>query len=128
MATRLRTAQRGQSLVEFALGAILLFTLVFGIVEMGRLMYSYSVVASAAREGARKGAIEYSQSAVEAAVRDRAVAMDLSRLEIAPIQQESGQVVVVVTYEFVPVTPLISALAPSVSLGSEARQFQEVMP
>jgi Flp pilus assembly protein TadG len=47
---------KGQSLVEFALVSVLLFTLIFGIMEMGRMMFIFSQVSSAAQEGARYGA------------------------------------------------------------------------
>jgi hypothetical protein len=44
---------KGQSLVEFALVSVLLFTLMFGIIEMGRFMFIFSQVASASQEGTR---------------------------------------------------------------------------
>jgi hypothetical protein len=44
---------KGQSLVEFALVSVLLFTLLFGILEMGRFMFIFSQVASASQEGTR---------------------------------------------------------------------------
>lgn len=49
-------ARAGQSLVEFALISILLFTLLLGILEMGRLLFIFSQVSSAAQEGTRYGA------------------------------------------------------------------------
>jgi hypothetical protein len=50
-------AARGQSLVEFALVSILLFMLLLGIIDMARLLFTYSVVSNAAQEGARYGII-----------------------------------------------------------------------
>jgi hypothetical protein len=47
----------GQSLVEFALVSLLLFTLILGILEMGRVMFIYAQVVQAAQEGARYGAV-----------------------------------------------------------------------
>lgn len=44
---------RGQALVEFALVAPLFFTLLFGIVEVGRFIFYYEVLNNATREGAR---------------------------------------------------------------------------
>ena len=44
---------RGQSLVEFAFVSIFLFLLLFGIIEMGRLLYAFNVVSNAAQEGSR---------------------------------------------------------------------------
>lgn len=43
----------GQSIVEFALIAVPFFLLVFGIIEGGRLLFTYHEVQNAAREGAR---------------------------------------------------------------------------
>jgi Flp pilus assembly protein TadG len=50
---RFRRSRVGQSLVEFALIAPLFFTLVFGIIEGGRLLWTYHTVSHAAKEGAR---------------------------------------------------------------------------
>lgn len=47
--------ERGATLVEFALVAPLLFILLFGIVDLGRMVAAYSGVVSAAREAARYG-------------------------------------------------------------------------
>jgi hypothetical protein len=45
-------------LVEFALILPLLLLLFFGIIEVGRLMLSYNTIANAAREGARYGIVD----------------------------------------------------------------------
>lgn len=47
--------RHGQSLVEFALILPFLLLLVFGIIELGRLMFIYSSVTVASREAARYG-------------------------------------------------------------------------
>jgi Flp pilus assembly protein TadG len=55
-ATRSRSGlrgERGSSSVEFALGASLLFMVVFGIIAMMFALYSYNVVSESAREGSR---------------------------------------------------------------------------
>lgn len=51
--TPLQVKARGQSLVEFAFVSIFLFLLLFGIIEMGRLLYAFNVVSNAAQEGSR---------------------------------------------------------------------------
>lgn len=59
MKTRPRTHKctlgncRGQALVEFAVTIIALLALVFGVVEISRIMLVYTTVANAARIGAR---------------------------------------------------------------------------
>jgi Flp pilus assembly protein TadG len=50
-------AAKGQGLIEFALVSILLFLFLFGIIEMGRFLFTYSVISSAAQEGSRYGII-----------------------------------------------------------------------
>jgi Flp pilus assembly protein TadG len=43
----------GQSLVEFALVLPIFLLMIMGIVDMGRLIYTYNTVSNAARDGAR---------------------------------------------------------------------------
>ena len=54
------TPARGQALLEFALVLPLFLSLVFGVIDLGRLVYQNSVVSQAAREGARVAAVEAS--------------------------------------------------------------------
>lgn len=44
----------GQNMVEFALMAPVFFLMLFGVIEMGRLMYIDHSIANATREGARQ--------------------------------------------------------------------------
>lgn len=53
MYRRLRQTRAGQNIVEFALLAPLFFLLVFGIIEGGRLLWTFHTVSNAAKEGAR---------------------------------------------------------------------------
>jgi Flp pilus assembly protein TadG len=45
--------EAGSTMAEFAILASLLFTMMFGIIEFGRLMYTHSALTDAARRGAR---------------------------------------------------------------------------
>jgi hypothetical protein len=47
----------GAALVEFALIALLLFTVLFGIIEIGFLLYNQQIITNAGREGARFGIV-----------------------------------------------------------------------
>ena len=58
----MRAAHTGQGTVEFAMVSLLLFTLLFGIVELGWLLFSYNEVTNAAREGARYAAVNGTMS------------------------------------------------------------------
>jgi Flp pilus assembly protein TadG len=44
---------RGQALVEFALVLPVFLLILFGIIDAGRLIYTYNTIANAARDGAR---------------------------------------------------------------------------
>jgi hypothetical protein len=48
-----RKTQRGMAAVEFALVAIVFFMLLIGIVEMGRVLFTWNAVVEATRYGAR---------------------------------------------------------------------------
>jgi Flp pilus assembly protein TadG len=49
----LRKSQQGVAAVEFALIAVILFTLLFGVMEMGRILFMMNATAEATRLGAR---------------------------------------------------------------------------
>ena len=44
-------------MVEFAIAGLLFFTVLFGIIEFGLLMYNQQVITNAGREGARLGIV-----------------------------------------------------------------------
>ncbi len=50
------TRHNGQGLVEFALVLPILLMIILGIIEFGRLLFMYSSISTASREGARYGA------------------------------------------------------------------------
>jgi len=57
---RIRTAkenQKGATLVEFAVGATIFLTAMFGVVEFGRALWTHNALADAARRGARYGTL-----------------------------------------------------------------------
>ena len=51
---------RGQALVEFALVLPLLLLFIFGVIDAGRLIFTYNTVANAARNGARVAIVNQS--------------------------------------------------------------------
>ena len=55
-----RQRGRGQALVEFALVLPILLLMIFGIVDAGRLIYTYNTVSNAARDGARVAIVNQS--------------------------------------------------------------------
>lgn len=48
-----KSDQRGATLVEFAIGATVFLTALFGLIEFGRLLWTHNALADAARRGAR---------------------------------------------------------------------------
>jgi Flp pilus assembly protein TadG len=75
--------QTGAAAVEFAIIASLLFVLVFGIIEFGRLFNELEIMNSAAREGARAAAVRGTFSDVEAATENAAAPHALSEAPTA---------------------------------------------
>ena len=59
--TRSRRYERGNSLPETAIVMAVVLMLVFGIIDFGRAMYTYSFVANTARQGARWAIVRGSQ-------------------------------------------------------------------
>jgi Flp pilus assembly protein TadG len=57
----LRREQSGSALVEFALSAVLLITMLFGIIEFGFALYTYQFVNEVARELTRYSIVRGSQ-------------------------------------------------------------------
>ena len=114
-----RQGELGQGLVELALCLPLLLMLLLGIVEVGRIYYYTTIIASAAREGAGYASRHASDPDVDAEVEKRAcyetglVAYNSSppcpagvTAVIKPTalmseeEKLSGDKIVVVTYEF----------------------------
>ncbi len=102
------SGRRGQDVVEFALIIPILFLILMGIFDMGRVVYSYSVLFNAAREGARYGIIHPTDTAgIEARARSTAVGLDPSQLTVTSTQPDSSDVRVQLSYQFTVVTPVI---------------------
>ena len=54
---KLGKSERGATAVEFAIVALLLFTLIFGIIEFGWLFFGWITLTGAVREGARRAIV-----------------------------------------------------------------------
>lgn len=75
--------ESGAAAVEFALIAGLLFTIVFGILEYGRMFNELEVLTSAAREGARTAAVRGTPDEIADAVATAADPYDLDQTPVA---------------------------------------------
>ena len=108
-----RSRERGQEIVEFAMILPILFTLLMGIFDMGRIVFCDTVLYNAAREGARYGVVNSTDVSVGAdivtTVRAWVVGLDPDALTITSVvNPDADTVQVTITYEFAPVTPLIA--------------------
>jgi Flp pilus assembly protein TadG len=52
-----RWYERGRALVELAIGALIFFIALFGVLELSRLMWTHNALADATRQGARWASI-----------------------------------------------------------------------
>lgn len=108
-------------MVELALVLPVVVLLVFGMLEIGRVLNSWVIVTQAAREGARTAAVQCPADAGCAAVVDDRVTAALTGLPVADVSHSmsagpytSGSPVTVhVEYTVPLVTPLISAFFPT---------------
>ena len=62
--------ERGATLIEFAIGATVLLTSMFAIVEFGRLLWTHNALRDAARRGARYATLRKNDTAGQTAVKN----------------------------------------------------------
>ncbi len=120
--------ERGNELVEVAIVGTLFFTLVFGIMEVGRAIWIYDTVAHLAREGARYAIVRGAESGqavgaaeVEAYVQGRAAGMTglVVTTTWDPDNDPGSVVQVQVDRPFDPVVPLVGL--GTIALSSTSR-------
>lgn len=70
---RKTSQQQGVAAVEFAIIAMLLFTILFGIFEFGRLFYVYNSVQEVTRRTAREAVVRWTDAASQDAARSLAL-------------------------------------------------------
>jgi Flp pilus assembly protein TadG len=115
---RRRQSDRGQSLLEFAIILPVLLIIVAGVLDIGRLYFSYVAVTDAASEGAAYAANHpTSETLIVARARDASnIAADQSEIEFqcptCPTVGSGDPVTVSVTYSFTLATPIINAMVP----------------
>jgi Flp pilus assembly protein TadG len=103
--------QQGQSALEFALSLFVLLVLTFGLIDLGRAVFTLGVVRAAAQEGARAGIVlGATQANIIQATRNRMVGIDSTVAEITVTYPRSDMVAVTVRYPFRLITPLIGGL------------------
>jgi hypothetical protein len=106
---------KGQELVEFAITLPLLALLIFGIFDLGRLVYYYSAMQNSAREGARFGVVNpWQEGAVINRTKERTLGIDPSDLNVV-VSYDCERVKVSVFYSYDPWIPLLNNVPISTS-------------
>jgi Flp pilus assembly protein TadG len=78
---RLRAADEGQALIEFALVLPVLLIMIVGIIEFGRAWNLHQVLTDAAREGARKAAISNATITQDSVINTVKTALSLGKAD-----------------------------------------------
>lgn len=108
------TGQKGQDLMEFALVLPLLFLVVFGVLDLGRLFHAGITITNAARVGARFGTRnkDATDGEIRVATRDEAfesgidlstTPIDIDYLDLLPLGNPDGNndtIQVKISYNF----------------------------
>jgi Flp pilus assembly protein TadG len=106
----------GQSLVEYAVSAILFMIILFGTIDLGIGIWRYNMIADLAQQGARWASVRGSQGSSPASISDvqnyvigRAPGFPVTVTpSVAPSTLSAGSVITVnVQHVFQPFTPLI---------------------
>jgi Flp pilus assembly protein TadG len=110
--------QRGQALMEFGLAFMVFLMVMYGIMEFGRMMASYNILAGAAREGARYATVHGSASGstasgsqIQTVVRNWSLGLDANAVLVTttwtPGNGPGSKVKVAASYAMVPFSGLI---------------------
>lgn len=126
---RFSAKEIGQELVEFAITLPILALLVFGIFDLGRVVFYYSSMQNAVREGARLGVVEdYANLKIINRVKERTLGVNPDELSVS-VTWTCETVKVNEIYPFAPVTPFVANLflpdgTVSISTSSELQREQ----
>jgi len=110
-----RSSERGQSLVEFAIFVPIFLLIVFMVIDFGRVVYAYHVVANCAREGARSAQVwpHPSDAAIVAKALNKVVGLAPADITVTvkhPPDTPEDTIRVDVSYTFRLITPIVANL------------------
>ena len=122
--------QRGAVILEFGLAFLLFFSVLYGIMEFGRIVASYNILSGAAREGVRYASVHGSSSGsvatasdVQDVVRNWAIGLDTSAVAVTttwtPGKAPGNTVNVKASYTVTPFTGLILTSGLTVQSSSQ---------
>lgn len=114
----MRRDERGQSMVETALILPVLLLLLVGILDFGRIMYSYAHLHMAAQETVRVGGLGRNDTEITSFAKDYVQLKEVDQLKInispGDSSRDAGDYVTVkLEYPFHFITPFVSSLFPS---------------
>lgn len=117
--------ESGQSLVEMALVLPVLLLLLVGIIDLGRLLYSYSHLHMATQETVRLGGLGQSDGEMVQFARNYISFSDSTLLEVnispSEASRHSGEYVTVqLSYPFEPLTPFVDQLFKDVRIETDS--------
>ncbi|HET7090925.1 MAG TPA: TadE/TadG family type IV pilus assembly protein [Anaerolineae bacterium] len=136
------TPERGQSLLEFAIALPVLLILLLGVLDVGRMYFTFLAIQNAAGEGALFAAIkpkciqpsdcpDPDNALYRATHESPAGLIDWQRVTIeaelpSPLI-EGAPITITLHYEYDILTPLLSPLLPDGKLRLKARAVQNVI-
>jgi Flp pilus assembly pilin Flp len=131
--------EKGAAAVEFAIVASLFFMLIFGIIDFGFAFHSWNNAGNAAREGARKAAVDSNVMDIQARTIQAASTLDPTKLTVQVLCSHLGGafaasscgstlvegdiVRVIVDYRYDMITPVgsfVPGLGPTLNLHSQS--------
>ena len=115
-----RGTQRGNEIVEFALIALLYFTVIFLIIETGLLIRQYNTVALVAHEAARYACVRKDDSTVPNFVQQRLNMLGLSGTPGLVVTRPTDQICIKVTYSWSPITPIVGRVLGTIPIKKSA--------
>ena len=138
---RARARSRGQSLVEFAVILPVITMVVLGLFDLGRAVFTYNTLSQAARQANRTAIVDQNTDRVKAMAVAAAPTIGLSPSNVSvcfktPSSTQTNcaspatdnctssnrvigcLAIVTASMTYVPMTPVISLLMPSISLSS----------
>ena len=148
MSSLRRQRPRGQALVEFALVLPVIVLLIFGIVDVGRAVFTYNTLSEAARQASRTAIVNRSSGAAAGAAIDYAPTLGLTTSDVhvcykisTSTQRDCNALgtqpcstivvgclaIVDVSLPYTPLTPVISNILGTVNLSSTSIQPLEAV-
>ena len=115
---RLFKSQKGQALAEMALVLPILLTLLFGIIEFGRIFGSYMVISNLSREGARYGVVGHDDVQIRNLILSQRAWLDENKFSIivSPpyAERDKGDSLgVTINYSVDLIIPVIAEIIPN---------------